>query len=188
MRGLPNFEVLSPSDHISAGSLFDRCMERIGPKYLRFDAQVLPVLYENQIPDIKKGFNVLRYGKGTCIIATGYPVHTALEVANTLEQQGLDVGVIDLFDLARFDSKALRDLVVQYGGLISMEEGFSGRGGLDSMLFNFFARNKIKTPFLNLGVEGGYRFELGTRQELHEQVGIGPMVVAEKIRKFLAAK
>lgn len=188
MRGLPNFEVLSPSDHISAGSLFDRCMERIGPKYLRFDAQVLPVIYENQIPDIQKGFNVLRHGKGTCIIATGYLVHTALQVANTLMQQGLDVGVIDLFDLARFDSKALGGVVSQYDGLISLEEGFSGRGGLDSMLFNFFASNKIKTPYLNLGVEGGYRFELGTRQELHEQVGIGPVVVAEKICNFLAAK
>jgi transketolase len=54
------------------------------------------------------------------------------------------------------------------------------------MLFDLFARNQMKRPYLNLGVEGGYRFELGTRQELHEQVGIGPLVVAEKIQNFLA--
>ena len=186
MRGLPNFEVLSPSDHITADSLFDRCMGRIGPKYLRFDAQILPVLYENQSPDIRNGFNTLRSGKGTCIVATGYPVHTALAVAKTLEQEGLDLGVIDLFDLARFDSKSFLDTIAQYDQLISLEEGFRGRGGLDSMLFDLFARNQMKRPYLNLGVEGGYRFELGTRQELHEQVGIGPLVVAEKIQNFLA--
>ena len=186
MRGLPNFEVLSPSDHVTADSLFDRCMQRVGPKYLRFDAQVLPVVYENHSPDIQKGFHALRAGKRACIIATGYPVHTALAVAKTLQQEDVDLGVIDLFDLARFDSKSLIDVITQYDQLISLEEGFRGRGGLDSMLFDFLAKNKIKIPFLNLGVEGGYRFELGTRQELHEQVGIGPVVVAEKIRQFLA--
>jgi transketolase len=188
MRGLPNFEVLSPADHISAGALFDRCMQRIGPKYLRFDAQVLPVLYEDHPPKINDGFHVLLPGKNTCVIATGFPVHTALSVSQALQKDGINLGVIDLFDLARFNAPSLLNVLSNYDAIISIEEGFRGRGGLDSMLFDFFAKNKLKTPYLNLGVEGGYRFELGTRQELHEQVGIGPSVVAEKIRHFLSSK
>lgn len=186
MRGLPNFEVLSPSDHVTAGALFERCMERLGPKYLRFDAQVLPVIHKINAPDLKKGFHVLRPGKKICIIATGYPVHTALSVAESLEQDGLDLGVIDLFDLARFDLSSLLSSLSQYEFMISLEEGFRGRGGLDSMLFDLFARHGLKNHYLNLGVEGGYRFELGSRQELHEQVGIGPIIVAGKIRRFIS--
>ncbi len=32
MRAMPNFQVLSPADHVAAASLFDRCMSRQGPK------------------------------------------------------------------------------------------------------------------------------------------------------------
>jgi transketolase len=188
MRGLPNFEVLSPSDHISAGALFDRCLKRVGPKYLRFDAQVLPVLYDGMSIEIQKGFHVLREGKKVCLIATGYTVHTALAVAQTLKQEGIELAVVDLFDLARYDAKSLLETLSNYDAYISLEEGFHGRGGLDAMLFNFLSEADIASPYLNLGVKGGYRFELGSRQELHEQVGIGPVVVADQIRRFLASK
>jgi transketolase len=62
-----------------------------------------------------------------------------------------------------------------------MEEGFAGRGGLDALLYNFIAHNEIAAKLFNIGVEGGYRFELGTRAELHEQVGIGPDVVTRRL-------
>jgi transketolase len=65
-----------------------------------------------------------------------------------------------------------------------MEEGFAGRGGLDALLYNFIGHNAIDVKLLNIGVEGGYRFELGTRAELHEQVGIGPDVVTRRILDF----
>jgi transketolase len=38
---------------------------------------------------------------------------------------------------------------------------------------------------LNIGVEGGYRFELGSREELHEQVGIGPQSVLSSVTTFV---
>ena len=40
-------------------------------------------------------------------------------------------------------------------------------------------------PLLNLGVTPGYRFELGSRTELHEQVGIGPESVQQAISTFI---
>jgi hypothetical protein len=38
---------------------------------------------------------------------------------------------------------------------------------------------------LNIGVEGSYRFELGTRAQLHEQVGIGLQSASRSVRRFL---
>ena len=66
-----------------------------------------------------------------------------------------------------------------------MEEGFSGRGGMDALLFDAAVRNQLKTSILNIGVEPGYRFELGTRDELHEQVGIGVDAAKAKILQFI---
>jgi len=61
----------------------------------------------------------------------------------------------------------------RHSHLVSMEEGFRGRGGMDSMLFEIISRHHVPAPLLNLGVEPAYSFEQGTRQQLHERVGIG---------------
>ena len=116
---------------------------------------------------------------------TGFMLHTALKVAKDLSSEGFSIGVIDLFNIATFNHKLLRNLLSGYQAIVSLEEGFRGCGGMDAMFFNFFARENIKIPYLNLGVLGGYRFELGSRQELHEQVGIGPNSVLGSIHEFI---
>jgi transketolase len=184
MRALPNFQVLSPADHLTAAKLFDTCVGICGPKYLRFDAQVLPVIYENEALNTSKGFHVHKRGDEICLVATGYMLHTALKAADVLADEGLQIGVIDLFDLARFSATELHDTIKPYAGIVSLEEGFRGRGGLDSMLFEFIARRDLDVKMLNIGVEGAYHFELGTRTELHEKVGIGPQGVLNSVRTF----
>lgn len=185
MRAMPNFQVLSPADHVAAASLFDRCMSRQGPKYLRLDAQVLPVLYHSSPPDFGSGFHLHRDGDRVCLIATGYMVHTALTVADNLAAQAHSVGVIDLFDLSTFSAEELHQALASFSGIVTLEEGFHGRGGLDSMIFEFIARRGMNARMLNIGVEGAYRFELGSRTELHEQAGVGPKIVQEKVASFL---
>jgi transketolase len=185
MRALPNFRVLSPADHVSAGSLFDRCVSTKGPKYLRFDAQVLPVIYEAGTPDLDVGFHIHRRGERACLVATGYMLHTALKVAEELADAGHSVGVIDLFDISNFAADQLQAVLSSYKGIVTMEEGFRGRGGVDAMMFEFIARRGLTARMLNIGVEGGYRFELGSRAELHEQVGIGPQFVLNSVANFI---
>ncbi len=185
MRTLPNFQLLSPADHITAGQLFTQCVSQSGPKYLRFDAQALPVLYAEEPPDRRAGFHVYCTGRRICLIATGYMVHTALEVAGQLAEAGESVGVIDLFNLTHYDLIQLERTLSPYIGLVSLEEGFRGRGGLDALLFELNARRGWRKKLLNLGVEPGYRFELGSRAELHEQVGIGVQSTLNSIRHFM---
>jgi len=185
IRALPNFDLLSPADHMTSGALFDYCLSKSGPKYLRLDAQVLPVIYESSLPDINDGLYEIFNGKDLCLIATGFMLHTALQVAKNLSDQGLSVGVIDLFNLSTFNHQLLRNKLSCYKAITSLEEGFQGCGGMDAMIFNFLARENIDIPYLNLGVVGGYRFELGSRQELHEQVGIGPNAALDSINKFI---
>ena len=188
MRALPNFRVLSPTDHVTSGSLFDVCIENQGPKYIRLDAQVLPVVYGDAQarPNLDAGYGVLRQGAGICIISTGYMTHTALKVAERLADEGIDVTLVDLFDITGFARESLISLIAAHDGLVTMEEGFRGRGGLDSMFFEIAARENLRIKHLNIGVDGGYHFELGTRSQLHEKVGIGESAVLRMIQNFAA--
>jgi transketolase len=111
-------------------------------------------------------------------------LHTAFKVAERLAQRGIEVGVVDIFNIDAFNAGRFRAMLASYSGIVTMEEGFRGRGGLDAMVFDFVNRNAIPARILNLGVEPGYRFELGTRAELHELVGIGIEAVDKGISAF----
>jgi len=189
VRSLPNFKILSPSDHVSAEGLFDYCIDNVGPKYLRFDAQVLSPLREEQTVSLqKKGFDVLRSGADGVIIATGYMTHTALSVADQLAGSGKELAVIDLVNLTGFDAVTLASEIQQASCVFSLEEGFEARGGLDALLQKFCRDNGLAAYFEGIGVRPGYQFELGTRAELHEQVGVGVNAVAKRINSTINDK
>tara|TARA_Y100001934_G_scaffold283793_1_gene407013 strand:+ start:4701 stop:5687 length:987 start_codon:yes stop_codon:yes gene_type:complete len=185
MRALPNMRIFSPADQVMAAALPAHCLGSTGPKYLRLDAQVLPVLYEALPVMLDSGFHVLRKGVEICLLATGYMVHTALNVADRLSASGLSVGVVDLFDLSEFSENQLGSVISSYKGVVTLEEGFRGRGGMDAMMFDYVSRCKIKIRMLNIGVEAKYHFELGERLVLHERVGIGPESVLKNIESFI---
>jgi transketolase len=152
---------------------------------LRLDAQVLPPLYENAQQAVEQGFQVHLTGEDVCMVATGYMLHTALKVAGQFNKQNIHIGVIDLIDLYGFNKARLLIELRRYKKIVSLEEGFKGCGGMDALLFNLL-NEKIDGPQLvNLGVEGAYRFDLGTRSELHELVGIGPLVVEQRVKAII---
>ena len=184
MRALPNMQVYSPADHITAAALVQTCAQNTGPKYLRFDVQSLPVLYADQTPDMKRGFHIHHKGESICLVATGYMVHTALAAAERLRAAGHNVGVIDLFSLSCFSTKELIDVLQPYAGIVTLEEGFQGRGGLDALISTFAARHNLSARLLMIGVEGSYRFDLGSREYLHKNVGIDVGSVFERVKKF----
>lgn len=185
MRAFPNMAVFSPADHVTAEQLLDRCLSESGPKYLRLDAQVLPSIYGDTARNMDAGFHLHGAASPTIyLLGTGYMVHTALAVAATLRSEGMAVSVVDLFDLTGFNRERLASVLLPANGIVTMEEGFAGRGGLDSLVFDFLNARRYEGSILNIGVEGKYRFDLGTRSELHEQVGIGLEVVTRRTREF----
>jgi transketolase len=184
MRAMPNMKVFSISDQVLASKMPQLALANDGPKYFRLDAQILPVLNDGLEQSIQDGFYLKRKGEEICLLATGYMVHTALKVAERLSQSEIEVGVVDLFDLSTFNQSKLNKLLADYHAVISMEEGFCGRGGLDSMMFNHILHSGLNLKMLNIGVEGSYRFEIGNRETLHEQVGIGFNAVIDKVIGF----
>ncbi len=181
MRAMPNMQVVSVSDQILAEQLPGFCLTQKGIKYLRLDAQLLPLVYEHDSPHLHEGFNQLKAGKDICLLSTGYMTHTAQKVSTRLAEKGIDVGIIDIFNISHFNKQLFNSVISEYQTVVTMEEGFCGRGGLDAMLFNHNSQYGLGLNIINVGVQGGYRFEIGDREKLHEVVGIGVDAVVNKI-------
>lgn len=187
MRALPNVSLYSPADAATAAALAMGGVARQGIKYLRLDAQALPALTPDT-PDIARGYRVHHAGRRLCFVATGYMVHTALAAAKALEKDGYSVGVVDLFDLTGADFTQLMDTLAPYESVISLEEGFVGRGGLDALLAERIRCLGAALHFEGLGVAPGYRFDLGPREVLHSKAGIGLTTVMDRAVALMAGR
>jgi len=182
MRSLPNINIYSPSDSSQTDSVFHHVICQNGINYVRLDAQLLPVLSKVK-SNSNKGYRKVASGNDALIISTGYCSHTALEVSEYFSKINKSITVIDLFDFRNFDERSLLAIIKKYKFIFSIEEGFVGRGGLDSIIFNLTKNLDIK--YLNFGVNPEYLFEIGSRREIHEKVGIGTKNIIKKIKSLI---
>ena len=179
---LPNVQILSPSDHPTAASMFHNCVSDNGIRYIRLDAQVLPAIECDTAGS--NGFRIVEAEGDVAIVATGYCTHSAIKIRRELERSDITSSVVDLFDFNAINRPDLAEYLARKSHVISLEEGFEDAGGLDTKLRKLCSKFS-NTRFLGLGVSNGYNFELGTREELHEAAGIGPITASNAITKFV---
>lgn len=186
MRTLPNFTVFSPSDWVLAEAFADYSIRVRGPKYLRFDGKPLPGIYEALKPQrIEDGFRELVKGRNLCIVSTGYMTHTALQAAKTLAGEGVEVGVVDVFMLKPLNEEKLTGTLKNYECVVTLEEGFINKGGLDGLISCLLDEMGRTVNFKRLGFKDAYVFDIGSRKYLHKINSLDDEGVIKNIKAML---
>jgi transketolase len=175
MSTLPNMEVFSPSDYITAQKYVARSLEQKSPKYIRFDAKPMAALSDQQ-EDIKDGFRVLHSGKRVAIISTGYMTQ---KCADIVKSHGAKL--IDIYLINRYDRELLRAELEDIETIITVEEGFSNAGGLDSEINYHFKDKRV----LNMGFDKQYTFEIGDREFVHAKNGLAVENITNVLNEVL---
>jgi len=185
MRTLPNFEVISPSDWVSARESFDFSLSGGGPKYFRFDCEASPAIYDEAFKFPASGFKVLQEGNSAVILSTGYMTRQALAVAGMLKKESINVKLIDLFKLKNIDSSRLVRELNGFSKIFTIEEAFIKKGGLDSLVLNLVNDFGLNMKVISMGISDEYKFSLGTREELFANYDLDKNSIADKIRNEL---
>jgi len=173
MMTLPNIMTFSPSDSNIVRSLVDYCLDIPKPKYFRLDGHPLPNIYSTvDRNDISRGFKELVTGEDICLVSTGFMTHVALEVSKALGDSGIKAGVLDIYLLKPFNEDGVGKILKRYNIVITLEEAFINKGGLDCTLLRLIYRLNPRIRFLNLGYHDNYLFEIGTRDFLHKKMGL----------------
>lgn len=178
MRILPHVRVWNPSSN----SLAAYCARQIGTaiNYIRLDRDELseihyrPLAPSAQLPDMDRifsdGFIVhIRHDK-RYLVATGCMVHTALEAA-----EKADIGVVEVFRLPT-ESK-LHDTVS--GKKLYVLEENNSRGGLFADMCEQVTHSVDSINHLAVGVNDGYEYIYGGRNNIHKHYGIDAGSVIE---------
>lgn len=176
MNTLPNMEVFSPADYVTAEAYVQRSLAIKKPKYIRFDAKPMVAIEEN-INELENGFRVLQEGKKVAIISTGYMTQKAFEIA-----KDYDIKVIDLYIINNYEQNLLQKELESIETIITIEEGFKNCGGLDAIINSHFKESK---KIINLGFEKKYTFEIGDREFLHSKNGIGIEDIKKMIKEVI---
>lgn len=84
------------------------------------------LVYENEHSfDIGQA-NFIREGKAAAIFGAGITLHNALEAADELKKEGIEVAVIDPFTIKPMDVDAVKKAVQMTGGkLITVEDHYA---------------------------------------------------------------
>lgn len=186
MRTLPNVTVFSPSDWVLAEKFVDYSIKVKKPKYLRFDGKPLPQIHDHvEDGDLVNGFKELKRGDRICLVATGYMTHKAVRIANFLADRHVNIGVIDFFVLKPFNEELLFKLLNQYRGVITLEEAFINKGGLDSLVSSVLDRRNSYLRVKRMGFEDAYVFDMGSRDHLHKLNNLDEESIIKFIEDFL---
>jgi transketolase len=175
MRAIPNMVVLSPADCLETIKAVNASCESDNPIYIRLTGSVPnpPVYKENYDFQIGRAI-MLKNGTDIAIIAAGSMVYNSLKVAESLEEKGYSVSVIDMHTIKPLDKDAITS-ACSAKMLVTVEE-HSVIGGLGSAVAETLTKLKSKPPQLIIGVEdfyphaGEYDWQLGQTGLLATQI------------------
>ena len=179
LRSLPGLEVFRPCDGKETLAAYQAVLRKEpGPTALILSRQNLPQLEASSVEGALKGGYLIRQGKKPVLslLSTGSEVALALDAAKLLEEKGIEVDVVSLPCLSRFQKqdKSYKDSILRlpYEKRISIEMASPfGWGDL--------AENHI-------GIEGFGAS--GKDKDVLAAYGFTPEAIAKKIEVFLGKR
>lgn len=180
-RTISNCLVLYPCDAVSTEKLVAEAAKHKGMAYIRTTRGGTPVIYDSSEEFPAGGCKVLRRTTSdrAVLVAAGITVHEALAAHDILNKQGISVSVIDLYSIKPVDEKTLKQVSLDTGLIITIEDHYP-EGGLGDAVRAALWDSWL--PVYSLAVTK--RPQSGTPQELLDFEGISARCIVEKVLEF----
>lgn len=185
MRSLPNMTVLVPADGEETRQVIEAAAAYQGPVYIRMGRLEVPVLFDADYRfEIGKA-NVLREGSAAAIMANGVMVAPALEAAQELAAEGIEISVVNVASVKPLDEETIIRIAQATGAIVSAEE-HSIIGGLGSAIAETLAE-KQPTPMVRVGLQDSFG-ESGRPAELLEKYGLTKAALIQAVHEAIGKK
>ena len=185
MKMLPGMTVINPCDFNQTKAATIAIAEHHGPVYLRFGrpkvANFTPV---DQKFEIGKAL-ILNEGTDVTIIATGHLVWQSLLAAESLENQGISVEVINIHTIKPLDDEAILKSVRKTGCVVTAEE-HNYLGGLGESVARVLASHH-PAPQEFVATQDTFG-ESGTPDQLMDKYGLNNKAIERAVLKVLKRK
>ena len=185
MKMLPGMTVINPCDFNQTKLATIAISKFKGPAYLRFGRPKVPnFTNEKSNFEIGKGL-LLEKGNDVTLIATGHLVWKAIEAAEEVKKQNINVEVINIHTIKPLDNQIIINSVKKTGCLVTAEE-HNHIGGLGESISGMLSK-KHPTPQEFVAVNDTFG-ESGTPSQLMEKYGLNKETIIQKLKKVIKRK
>lgn len=184
MRAMANMVVVCPVDEVETRSALEAIIEYDGPVYFRLNRGNTPIIFEDDYRfELGKAVNV-REGSDVTVFATGVHTARALEAAEMVAADGIDVNLVHVPTVKPLDVDTVVAEARKTDLVLTTEEGtiIGGLGGAITETLGEFSPMPVKRHGLQ-DVFG----ESGPDGALLDKYGIDAPHVADAVRDFVAA-
>ncbi|MCI8490139.1 MAG: 1-deoxy-D-xylulose-5-phosphate synthase [Lachnospiraceae bacterium] len=184
LRILPNMKIYSACDNNMTKMFADLTYSEKSPNYVRLDRIILPNIYPEG-SDFSEGIGVLRPVSGITVMATGCMIKTALEVSDILKKKGVNIGVLDAYNIP-VDAEKFINMTKHVKILYTLEE-HTLPGGFGSQICEIVVDHDLDMKVRRLGFDfsRNYCYTYGGRQYIHPEYGLDAANICAKIEKDL---
>ena len=184
-RAVPGCAVLYPCDAVSAEALVVAAAAHDGMAYIRTSRPKTPVIYDASEAFPIGGSKVLRRSDNDAltIVTAGVTVFEALEAAETVAADGVQVRVIDLYSVKPVDAETIVAAGRETGLLLTVEDHYAA-GGIGDAVCEVASPHGLRVE--RVAVPGVPRS--GTPEELMDVNGLSARALAATIRRLVSTR
>lgn len=185
-RGLPNLTIIDPADATDVAGMVPAMIDHNGPVYARLLRGQVPSVLTRYKPDyqFKLGkAQMIREGKDVLVVTSGIMTMRALDAAEILAKDGVDVAVLHCPTIKPLDTETILAEAGK-GRLLVTAENHTVIGGLGEAVATSLLRNGVTPKFRQIGLPDQF-LEAGALPTLHDMYGLSTAKVAEQIRSWL---
>ena len=185
MRMLPNMTVVVPCDYNQTVQATLAVAAHEGPVYLRFGRPSVPIFIPEDMKfEIGKAQQLMP-GDDLTIIAMGHLVWPALEAAQALHEEGVNVRVLNMHTVKPLDEKAIIAAAHETGAIVTAEEHMLN-GGLGEAVARVVSTKK-PVPMECIGVNDQFG-QSGLPMQLMEEYHLSTKDIIAACRAALHRK
>ena len=186
-RGLPNMTIIDPCDAADIMGMVPQIAEHEGPVYSRLARGKVPSVLTRHKPDYKFQLGkaqMIREGEDVLVISTGFMTMRALDAAEKLAGEHIDVAVLHVPTIKPLDTETILAESQRSERLVVTAENHSVVGGLGEAVACILLTNGVTPTFRMIGLPDEF-LEAGALPTLHAMYGLSVDRVVEQIRNWL---
>ncbi|HYA30166.1 MAG TPA: transketolase C-terminal domain-containing protein [Acidobacteriota bacterium] len=188
MRAIPNMTIVVPADADEMRRLIPQTLGYPGPIYIRLAKGNDPIVTRDSIPFTIGKAVPMREGRDALLVTTGITLKNALEAADQLGAQGIDVAVLHVPTVKPLDVEQLLDRVSAVRAIVSVEEN-TVIGGLGSAVAEIIAEADFgpAKKFKRLGIPDVFPDRYGSQAALMDYYRISTREIIFSVTRLLDA-
>ncbi|MCE0506582.1 transketolase [Roseivivax sp. GX 12232] len=184
LRALPNMTVIAPTDPWEAEELARQLPATPGPKYMRIDKGAAGLAPDPGSISLGRARRV-REGADATVICVGGILSEALQAAEILAREGIELRVVGIHTLKPLDTEEVTGAARDTGGIVTLEE-HSIIGGLGGVVAETLLEAGCAPGFFRrMGLHDIYPSVVGDQNFLRAEYGMDAAAVVATLRKAL---